>query len=123
MDLNYFQGFGDCACVIHKPKEFIGNIIKELTDNGYLTTYQLVEYYDPEIHNGSLNIFKKQNKFSHQKELRIHVDSDKNEPIIVNIGSLENIALFFDDINTRIQIKDDGEGLIFRHKTNICNKL
>ncbi len=86
------KSFGESIILIYKPKDFINRIIKSLSENGYEdVAFRRVSYY-PNDYSGRIGIFRKHEKFSHQNELRIFVPNEKNTPIKICIGSLNDIA-------------------------------
>lgn len=113
LDLKIYKDFGDCACIIYKPKTFFDLVEKKLNDEGHICNKKLVKYYDPYTHNGSLDIFWKRNKYSHQKEARVHVNYDMDKEIKFEIGSLEKVALFKPNLDDKIRIESTETHLIF----------
>lgn len=113
LDLKIYKDFGDCACIIYKPTAFIDLIDKRLNDKGHICKKKLVNYYDPYIYHGPLDIFWKRDKYIHQKEARIHVNNEMNEHIIFEIGSLANIALFKSNLDDKLRIESTETHLIF----------
>tara|TARA_R110002049_G_scaffold250486_2_gene424846 strand:- start:867 stop:1061 length:195 start_codon:yes stop_codon:yes gene_type:complete len=45
-----------------------------------------------QITNGKITLFQKPLEYEHQKEFRLYVERDSIEPLILNIGSLKDIA-------------------------------
>ncbi len=88
--------FGDSFLVIFNPKEFLNRIdtaIKNLNKTYY---WSLVRYYDEKTHNGDLDVFYKPTKFEHQNEFRIFVNNEEKKPLILEIGSIEDISEIFE---------------------------
>jgi hypothetical protein len=83
--------FGDTMVLI-KPTEFLDRIKAELKKQGYSFESRFVEYYNEKEIDGAVNPFQKRNIFSHQSEYRIFVANNKDEPIKITIGSIEDIA-------------------------------
>ncbi len=88
--------FGDSFLVIFNPKEFFNRIDKTIKLIGLNYHWKLIKYYNEGSHNGDLGIFFKPNKYEHQNELRIFVENNKKEALILNIGSIEDISEIFD---------------------------
>lgn len=90
------NNFGDCFVVITDVKEFIERIENELKRLKYEYEYGLVSYYDSKKHSGPLNVFSKADYFEYQKEFRFFVKRNETGPLIIKIGSIENISFIFD---------------------------
>ncbi len=88
--------FGDSFLVIFNPKEFlyrIDAVIKKLNKTHY---WNLVTYYDEKTHNGDLGAFYKPLRYEHQNEFRIFVNSNEKLPLILELGSIEDISEIFE---------------------------
>lgn len=100
------KSLGDIVIVIHNPHEFVIRINKALKDNGFNDVrYQPVEYYT-NYYVGEVGIFKKHEKFKHQKEFRFFIDNPKNEVISFEIGSIEDIAVVEDSFTLKFDLTD-----------------
>ena len=87
------SNFGDTIVLIH-AEEFLNRIQIQLSKEGYSFESRFVQYYDPKEIDGKIDAFQKRDIFFHQSEYRIYVANDKDEPIKINIGSIEDIAQY-----------------------------
>lgn len=88
--------FGDSFIVIFNPKEFLNRIDTAINSLNKKYYWNLVRYYDEKAHNGDLGVFYKSMKYEHQNEFRIFVDNEEKEPLILEIGSIEDISEIFE---------------------------
>jgi hypothetical protein len=68
-----------------------------------------IDYYDRYKINGKINLFQKPNEFSYQNEFRFYVNSGDIKPLIVKVGSLQDIAQKFltnSILNLKLNVKD-----------------
>lgn len=84
--------FGTHFLFIHNPKVFKEKIELAFRENNLAYRANAVTYYDDKIYSGSLSLFHKKMDHSYQKEFRIISRNFKTEPIILKLGSLENIS-------------------------------
>lgn len=83
---------GQSLIIITNPREFLNRVKEALSKSGFDNIkHGRVEYFSNE-YSGNAGIFKKHDYFSYQNEYRIYVPNPANERIIVNIGSMEDIA-------------------------------
>jgi len=100
------KSFGESLIVIFKPRQFIERVKTALSEAGYKgIQYKRVDYYNNE-YSGQTGIFKKHENYSPQNEFRFYVPNAKNEPIKINIGSIEDIALMEKDIYLKYTFSD-----------------
>lgn len=92
-DIEYdTKSFGEDLIHIKYPEIFLERVLKGLSDLGYNNViHEKVEYYKND-YSGELGLFKKHEKFEAQKEFRIFVPNENNQPIKLKIGSLKDIA-------------------------------
>ncbi|MCF7484204.1 hypothetical protein L3V31_21150 [Vibrio sp. J1-1] len=90
---------GDQFVLVHNPREFINRIVEAVKSQDFVEGKAgLVTYYDPDTFSGDFRgidaVFVKQNNFSHQSEYRFVIDTGHlgNEPLILNIGPIRDIA-------------------------------
>lgn len=101
---------GRYICFIRNPNEFINRIKKACDCKGYELDYKIVEYkaHDKEKHIP----FEKDIHFSYQVEYRFFIKNTEGiEPIILEIGNLEDIAIKIspgDYFQIKIDNKADG---------------
>jgi hypothetical protein len=89
--------FGKFA-VITSAVPFINRLEKALKSEGYKARKGLVKYYDEEVFHGEIPVneipFKKQKRFSYQREFRLCVDTGikQDSAITINIGDISDIC-------------------------------
>lgn len=94
--------FGKYSIIIHNPSEFINRVILEIKNqsNKYLiedADFKIVEYYNFKNYDGKTGIFKKSDEYKWQNEFRIFLKTKYNNPILLYIGSMKDIACFVVD--------------------------
>lgn len=106
------QSFGETIILILRPKIFISRIFSELEKLGY-KNYKAdrVSYYSND-YSGQINFFKKHERFKSQHEFRIFVPNDKNMPLKINIGSLNDIATIISAGIIKVKYTDEREQFI-----------
>lgn len=87
--------FGDTFLVITHHEEFLRRIDVATKKLGKTCSHKLVDYYDEENYSGYLGIFWKSMRYKHQNEFRIFIKNDQNEPLILKIGSIDDISQMF----------------------------
>lgn len=106
--------FGKYAVLIKNPKEFIRRVRVAAERENYRINWKLVRYYDPEVGTPPLesnfdSIFIKRKKYEYQKEFRLAIDTGTPgcNPITLDIGKIDDIAVCMDsgEINRQIDIK------------------
>jgi hypothetical protein len=88
--------FGDSFLVIFNPKEFLSRIDIAIKHADLKYRWNLVKYYDEQTHSGELGVFHKPLKFKHQNEFRIFVENNQRSPLVLKIGSIEDISEIFE---------------------------
>ena len=71
-------------------------VLAALTEKGFKPDDKMVTYYDENDNHNNLYVFHKPNRLSHQNELRVFVENQADEPLKFEIGSIEDISMFFD---------------------------
>ncbi|MEJ8802618.1 hypothetical protein [Pontibacter sp. H249] len=89
---NSCKKFGDTCVFILDIIEFINRVDKAAKRNGYDLIYSPVEYIDLKKFHGKWSVFKKPIQYSYQSEFRFLIRREEPEPLLLNIGSLEDIA-------------------------------
>jgi len=84
--------FGSQCLLIKNNPYFLNRIITTLKTKGYNVFTGFVEYYNKDQINRSVTLFEKPIEFEYQKEFRIYVENDRNEPIVINIGNLKDYS-------------------------------
>jgi hypothetical protein len=89
--------FGDTGLLISDPKEFLTRIIKSVRGK-FQFEYKPVYYY-PDNHDfNNLTAFNKPEYFSYQREFRLLLNFQSTEPLIIRIGSLEDISVKIESV-------------------------
>jgi hypothetical protein len=84
--------FGKYCLVINDLQIFLDRVKRALQQLGLKYTIDFVSYYDKSKKNGKVTLFEKSNEFSYQNEFRIYVPSNSTDAMILNIGSMADIA-------------------------------
>ena len=101
------KSFGESLIVISNPRKFIERVKKALLEAGYSDIkYGPITYY-PNDYSGYIGPFMKHQIFSQQNEYRFYVPNDKNNPIIINIGPLDDIAIMQESCFLRFELTDN----------------
>lgn len=89
------RDFGDHLVFIHKPKSFVDRFQEKATSAGMLQYMHNAVAYVPNDYHGEYDIFKKREMYSWQREYRftLNVPEKYERPVIVDLGSLEDIAI------------------------------
>jgi len=90
------ERFGSHFLLLKDLGNIFPRIISALDELGYKYKTGIVSYYDKNKVNRNINLFEKPNEFMYQKEFRIFIENDKNEPISFCIGSIKNQAQIFE---------------------------
>lgn len=106
------QSFGDSLILIYKPRIFLERIFGELQKLGYKNYKANKVLYYGDDYSGKVDFFRKHEKFKTQKEYRIFIPNERNEPIKLNIGSLEDIAKMNEGV-LKLTYTDEKEQLIY----------
>ena len=98
----------DAIVVILNPKEFLSRCERTVQNMGYKLYYDLVEYFSDKEFNKKIEItpFMKRDKYKSQKEFRLFVDFNSNEPQLIKIGNISDIA-FLIHKNGICSLKDE----------------
>lgn len=86
------KDFGDTALLIRDNPKFLELLESALKRKRLKYFTGFVEYYNRHIYNGSVDVFNKPSEYSYQNEFRIYVRRRSDEPLVLNIGSLKDIA-------------------------------
>lgn len=84
--------FGTHFVIIKHLPKFFTRMEQALTTAGLEYDHGLVKYYDEQTYSGNLSVFYKPKTFAYQQELRFHVQTTLGEPLILQLGSLVDIA-------------------------------
>ena len=77
--------------MVNQPQEFVKRVEIECGKLGYDLWFGLVDYFEDD-YTGEINVFKKRNKYKYQNEARFYIPNLDNKPIILQVGSIEDIA-------------------------------
>lgn len=84
--------FGDAGLLILDPAKFLARIKKAII--GKMTfEYGPVYYYTDDKDYNNLTVFHKQEYFSYQREFRLLFHDQCREPLVISIGSIEDISV------------------------------
>ncbi len=90
--------FGDSAILVEEPYKFLQSIITELKKQKYIYQADFVKYENFNLENEfEIHPFLKKNEHQHQMEFRIIVQT--NEPITIQIGSIEKYCKIWSSKN------------------------
>ena len=84
--------FGSHFVMITDLQRFLGEIKKQLDEQGIDFQNKVVQYYDRNKQNGELSLFHKPEEFEYQKEYRIVLFRRGNKPFKIKVGSLKEYA-------------------------------
>jgi hypothetical protein len=90
-----FKKFGDVVVVIANPNMFLTRVAAALNNRGFRYQIGPVKYYDPDAYEGKLNPHRKKISHAYQKEVRIWIENDTDEPLKLTVGSIRDIARGF----------------------------
>jgi hypothetical protein len=83
---------GDTILLIREPIVFLERLSNEIQRMGLKHYMGFVAYYNEKVYQGNLNQFNKTDKYKHQNEFRVFIEYEKDEPLVLNIGSLREIS-------------------------------
>lgn len=86
------KNFGSHCLMVKDNEKFLSLIENKLKELNYKFFHNFVKYYDKGEVNRQISLFEKPFEFEYQKEFRFYVDTKSTEPLIINIGSLVDIA-------------------------------
>lgn len=110
---NDCQNLGNYAVIIKSPVKFLERVKASAKINNFGLDHGLVDYYNPETFHGSFSkeesIFKKHDKYSHQKEYRFVFDTniEGDKPLFLDVGDISDITIMCktSDINIGLEVK------------------
>lgn len=110
---------GTHTVLIYNSQAFIDRMVSAVKHNGYRGQAGMVEYYDPESFTGEFGdraAFYKQHRYSHQKEYRfaINTGTEGTDALVIDIGSIRDIATISDswDIQIDIKLRAESEKIV-----------
>jgi hypothetical protein len=94
------KGFGDYFLIINDTRTFLKRLKTALDAKG-IKNFEtgMVAYKDFSKYTGKKTVFEKDIKFAYQQEWRLFVANKNDEPVKIEIGSLEDIALMGPSVN------------------------
>lgn len=104
--------FGSHFLIVTNPGEFFKRLEKAFNKQKLCFDHGRVEYVNKLTYHGAMGCFRKFNNFKYQNEWRAAVFNYSSDPIIVEIGSLEDIAALI-PTSYCIDGKIDGERVKF----------
>lgn len=97
--------FGSHCVMIKNLPEFLSRMKKAFNDKSIPFHGGFVHYYDRYTANGKIDLFSKPLEYEFQKEFRFYADTEKETPLVLQIGSLSDIA----EIRSTIEIVETLE--------------
>lgn len=88
--------FGPLCLMIKQPGVFIERVETELKKSGYKFEHGFVKYYDEQTQPRNMTPFHKPKVFEYQREFRLYVDNENDEPLKINIGTMESYCEVFE---------------------------
>jgi hypothetical protein len=88
------KSFGDSFLLIYDSNTFLNRVRSAVRKHQLKVNADLVEYIDFSRFTGKKTVFQKDLRFVYQQEWRLYIRSNKNEPIGLEIGSLEDISIW-----------------------------
>jgi hypothetical protein len=87
--------FGGYFVIITDTRAFLKRVNTALNLKGFKEfSANMVEYKDFSRFTGKKTVFEKDIKFAYQQEWRLFIANTLDQPLLIEIGSLEDIALF-----------------------------
>lgn len=87
------QEFGTHAILITDIKEFFNRVENKILEMKCNCYHGHVRYFDETSFIGDISLFQKRSRYQYQNEYRIYVDSKKEIPITLELGSLKDISV------------------------------
>ena len=104
LDFRQYHDFGEYMVVVSNIKEFNRRINNALAKIGLTEENQIVTYYNEnDVEEKRISPFMKRSRYGHQNEIRYRVQTDSSEPLLISIGSIEDIAELF-PVNCQVEI-------------------
>ncbi|SNC66775.1 hypothetical protein SAMN06265337_1725 [Hymenobacter gelipurpurascens] len=88
--------FGDTAVIILKVDEFYDRVKSNIENKGLKVYSGPVDYIDTNTFFGKWSLFKKPLEYKYQSEFRFVVKRNEISPLVINIGSLKDIAVIIE---------------------------
>lgn len=88
--------FGTHFLLIADTQKFYDLLISNLEKSYLKIKIGFVTYYSKNTINAELDFFHKPNDFEYQKEFRILIENEEVKPIIIQLGSLRDVAQMFE---------------------------
>jgi hypothetical protein len=105
-----YEWFGDSMVLVLNTGEFLNRVVAGAKARNFSGKCKLVEYFDDEAYTGKLDRFCKSDRFAHQREFRIAIDSAGKDPLVLDIGDLSDITselLQFCDADNTLKFSED----------------
>jgi hypothetical protein len=107
--------FGDTAIIITDFNKFLSRVNRAVAEQQLNVVYAPVDYLDTSTYEGKWTPFKKPIEYSFQKEFRFFIRGQAYEPLVLNIGPINDIAFMLDS--------DKIDKLRFVRDTNDKDKI
>ena len=105
-----YEWFGESMVLVLNTQEFLNRVSAAAKARNLSGKGKLVEYFDDETYTGKLDRFRKSNRFAHQREYRIAIDSPGDDPLVLDIGDITDITsevLPFSDADNILKFSED----------------
>jgi hypothetical protein len=99
--------FGDSFVAVLDSQKFLNRVGRAAKKLGFSLDCHLVEYFDPDTHEGEVGPFRKPKSFDYQQEFRIIITPGAVEPVKLKVRTLKDITtpiFSLAEINTLIEM-------------------
>lgn len=103
--------FGSHVVIIKNSYEFMRRLVDELGKSGIAHNKNFINYVSMKGFDGEKDFFTKDIAYRHQKEYRIHLETNSTEPYCFSIGSIENIAEI-EEVDNIKELSMEGDQLL-----------
>lgn len=95
------KGFGEYFLLIHDSQEFLKRVKMELKKLKLAFDGNFVDYLDLSKYTGKKSVFQKDLEYEYQQEYWIFIKNKTSDPIIIEIGSIDDISILCESINLK----------------------
>ncbi len=93
------KSFGECFLLIHDSHEFLKRVKSKLDQLKFVFDGNFVNYLHLSNYTGKKSVFQKDLKYEYQQEYRIFIKNKTSDPIIIDIGNIEDISILCESIH------------------------
>ncbi len=98
------ESFGESVIIIKDPIEFINRLKGALKSIGFNEVFFGAVDYFANDYSGEVGFFKKHEGFQSQNEFRFFIPNKKNDTIVLEIGSIEDIAFISEGCHLKFEL-------------------